>query len=260
MPIPLLSEIVGQKGVYQLLDKFYERQGVIKSDELPELIDMIDVTQDIFSELNRVGLFVGTIDGFYISPLGTKVTLLLKAVNEERGLSKVFRELTYLYPELKPYELLTEDITGYFIDSLLLNPTFIRIYICSPWIRLDQDHLEKIKQAFSKAKLKYENLEILVITKPREAYNNWKGSEETFKVLKDLGAKIVINKKLHAKLYINEPGPYGGIHYAIFGSENLTGRRNIELAMKVENDNEILNKLIRFFFEIQEESKILEEV
>lgn len=68
------------------------------------------------------------------------------------------------------------------------------------------------------------------------------------------------HERLHAKLYISEPGPYGGIHYAIFGSENLTGRRNIELGIKIENDNELLRNLTKFFREIQEESKILKEV
>lgn len=256
----LLSEIVGQKGIYQFLDKVYEHQGTIKSNELIELTEKIGITQAVFSELNRAGLFVGTIEGFYISTLGTKVTLLLKAINEDKELSEVFRELTYLYPELKLYELITSDITSYFIDSLLLSPNFIRIYICSPWIKLNQDHLERIRQAVLKARLKYENLEILIITKPREGYHNWEGSKETFRVLRELGAKVVTNKKLHAKLFISEPGPFGGIHYAILGSENLTGRRNIELAMKIENDNEILDKLTRFFFEIQEESEILEEV
>lgn len=260
MPILLVSEIVGQKGAYQLLNRFYECQDVMKFIKVQELVDEIGVTQGLFSDLTAAGLFIRTVDGFYISSIGKKVNLLLKAINGEEELLGVFRELSHLYPELSSHEIITEDITSYFIDSLMSNPNFIRIYICSPWIRLDEAHLEKLRHAVFEARLKYENLQILVITKPPEGYYNWKGSMETFRVLKDLGADIVTHKKLHAKLYISEPGLYGGIHYAIFGSENLTGKRNIELAIKVENDNEILGKLTRFFFEIQEESKILEEV
>ena len=256
----LMNEIVGKMGAYQFLDRIYEYQDVVQSQDLAQLIDETNISQDLFSELTDAGLFIGTPDGFYISSLGKRVTLLLRGINGEEELSGIFRKLSYLYPELRPYELITEDITSYFVDSLLVRPDFIRVYICSPWIRLEQSHLEKVKQAVLQAKRRYENLQILVITKPRRGYRNWQASVETFEVLRSLGAEIVTNEKLHAKLYISEPGSYGGAQYAIFGSENLTGRQNIELAIKIENDNEILGKLTHFFFEIREESKILEEV
>lgn len=256
----LMNEIVGKKGAYQLLDKIYQYQDVVQSHELARLIDEVNASPELFSELTEAGLFIGTPTGFHISSLGKKVTLLLRGINGDEELSEVFRKLTYLYPELRPYELITKDVTSYFVDNLLLRPDFIRIYICSPWIRLEKDHLEKIKQAVLKAEKKYQNLQIFVITQPREGYRNWQASVETFKVLKSLGAEIATNQKLHAKLYISEPGAYGGAYYAIFGSENLTGRQNIELAIKIENDNEILGKLTRYFREIWEESTILEEV
>ena len=260
MLIPLMNEIVGKKGAYQFLDKIYEYQDVVQSQDLLQLIDEMNISQDLFSELADAGLFIGTPDGFYVSSLGKKITLLLRGINGQEEIPEVFGKLSYLYPELKPYELITEDVTSYFIDSLQLRPDFIRVYICSPWIRLEESHLEKVKQAVSQARRRYDNLQILVITKPRRGYRNWQASVETFKVLRSLGAEIVTNEKLHAKLYISEPGPYGGAHYAIFGSENLTGRQNIELAIRIENDNEILGKLARFFFDTQEESEILEEV
>jgi len=254
-----MNEIVGKKGAYQFLDRIYGYQDVVQSRDLAQLIDETNISQDLFSELTEAGLFIGTPDGFYISSLGKRVTLLLRGINGDEEISEVFRKLTYLHPELRPYELITEDITSYFVDSLLLRLDFIRVYICSPWIRLEPSHLEKVKQAVSKARRKYENLQILVITLPLERYRDSKAIE-TLKELKHLGADIVTHGKLHAKLYVSEPGPYGGAYYAIFGSENLTGRQNIELAIKIENDNEILAKLTNFFFEIREESKILEEV
>jgi hypothetical protein len=94
---------------------------------------------------------------------------------------------------------------------------------------------------------------------PLERYRD-KKAFETIKILKQIGAEIVVNPRLHAKLYMSEPGPLGGSHYAIFGSENLTGRGNIELAIKIENDNEILRKLNQYFYEIWQESQILKEV
>ena len=79
----------------------------------------------------------------------------------------------------------------------------------------------------------------------------------TLKELRALGATIMTHRKLHAKLYISEPGPRGGSFYAVFGSENLTGANNIELGLKVENDNEMLTRLRDFFLEIEEESTLL---
>lgn len=46
----------------------------------------------------------------------------------------------------------------------------------------------------------------------------------------------------------------GGLHSAIFGSENLTAAQNIELGIRIDNNNEILGKLTLFFREIEEEA------
>jgi len=254
----LISEIIGQKGVYSFLDSVYESPEVIPSAEMANFLNEVGMSDDALSDLALAGLLGESPDGFYISSLGKKVTLLLRAINGKEEIYDIFRKLTYLYPQLKPYELLTSNITDFFIDSLSYRTDFIRIYICSPWIRLEQEQLGKVKQAIFKATSRYKNIQIFVITLPTNRYRD-KKAIETLKELKQLGAEIMTHEKLHAKLYISEPGPYGGIHYAIFGSENLTGRKNIELGMKIENDNEILWKLTDFFRSIQEESEILKE-
>jgi len=255
----LISEIVGQKGVYSFLDRVDESNELVSSVKLENFINEAGMSDDILSDLASAGLLTESPDGFYISSLGKKVTLLLKAINGKEELYDIFRKLTYLYPQLRPYELLTSNITDFFIDSLSYRSDFIRIYICSPWIRLEQEQLGKVKQAIFKATSRYQSIQIFVITLPTNRYRD-KKAIETLKGLKQLGAEIMTHEKLHAKLYISEPGPYGGIHYAIFGSENLTGRKNIELGIKIENDNELLGNLTNFFREIQEESKILKEV
>lgn len=254
-----MSETVGQKGVYSLLDSIYESNEVIPSAKIAHLINEAGISDDVFSNLTLAGFLAESPDGFYISSLGKKATLLLRAINEKEELSEIFRKLTYLYPQLRPYELLTSNITDFFIDNLSHRTDFIRVYICSPWIRLEQEQLGKVKQAILRAKNRYQSIQIFVITLPINRYRD-KKALETLRELKQLGAEIMTHEKLHAKLYISEPGPHGGIHYAIFGSENLTGRRNIELGVKIENDNEILRKLTEFFFDIQEESEILKEV
>jgi len=257
--MPLMSEIIGQKNAYPFMNRTYERSDIINAAEMVSLMKEAGVSDDLFSELAKSGLFIESPDGFYISSLGKKVTLLLRAINDHEEISEVFQQLTYLYPSLRPYELITENITDYFIGSLYSRPDFIRVYICSPWIRLDEKHIEQIKNAIYTASKRYINLQILIITLPLERYRDRKATE-TLKALKQIGAEIVINSRLHAKLYISEPGPSGGSYYAIFGSENLTGRRNIELAIKIENNNEILRKLSLYFHEIWQESQILKEV
>jgi hypothetical protein len=120
-----------------------------------------------------------------------------------------------------------------------------------------RDHnLKKFRSAILAASQKYSDLQIFVITLPLDRYNDPEGIN-TVRELKALGAQVMIHRKLHAKLYISEPGPLGGTHYAVFGSENLTGANNIELGIKVESDNEILSKLSAFFLDIQQGSQLL---
>jgi len=255
----LISEVVGQRGVYHFLNRMHETMDVVESSDINTVMEETKVSLNVFSDLINLGILVGTPVGYYISSLGKKVTILLRGINGDSEIYELFNELSNLYPSLRPYELITENITDYFIDSLYSRSDFIRVYICSPWIRLDENRLEKIKDAIFTASKRYPNLQISVITLPLERYRD-KKAFETIKVLKQIGAEIVINPRLHAKLYMSEPGPLGGSHYAIFGSENLTGRGNIELAIKIENDNEILRKLNQYFYEIWQESQILQEV
>jgi hypothetical protein len=256
----VISEVVGQKGAYPFLNRIYQIGDVVTTTKLDELIAESDISQELFSDFTNTGLFTSTPQGFYISSLGKKVVILLRCINGDSSNIDLFNELTSLQPESRPYELITEGITDYFIDSMDKYCDFIRIRICSPWIRLSDEHLEKLKAAVAKTYRMYKNLEIFVISLPKERYWNWKASIPTFKTLKDLGATIVTINNLHTKLYISEPGPYGGSHYAILGSENLTGRGNIELAIRIEHDNDILRKLNLYFDEIKEKSDLLKEV
>lgn len=255
----LMSEIVGQKGVYSFLNRTYEMQDILSYSIINIMIKETNMSQNAFSDLINSGIFFSVSDGFCISLLGKRVTILLRGINGEIDAYELFNKLSSLESNFRPYELITEDITGYFIDNLYNQPNFIRLYICSPWIRLDQEHIEKINDAIFIASKQYKNLQIRVITLPIERYRDKKGIE-TIKYLKQLGAEILVNSKLHTKLYMSEPGPFGGSYYAILGSENLTGRRNIELAIKIENDNEILRKLSEYFNEIMQESQLLKEV
>lgn len=69
----------------------------------------------------------------------------------------------------------------------------------------------------------------------------------------------MLHEKLHTKLYIRDPGTAGGFSQAIFGSENLTSKRNIELGIRITNDTVIINKLITYFFDLYQECKPFKE-
>ncbi len=253
----LMSELVGKEGAYPLLCKFLERGDIYKKTEIMQLLDETSISDNFFSELVQAGLIIGTSYGFLISSLGTKVTLLLRALNGEDNINSIFNNFVSIYPSLRPYELITSSITEYFINNLYDKPNFIRINICSPWIRLEQSLIDKINNAVIRASATYPQLQIQVITVPLNMYHNQNAGKASLSALMHLGAVIVTNPKLHAKLYIVEPGPLGGSHYAILGSENLTGRGNIELAIKIENDNDILRKLEQYYFDIWQTSHLL---
>jgi len=110
--------------------------------------------------------------------------------------------------------------------------------------------LRKFYQAVYFAQEKGE-IEVVVISRPLDKRaSGYQAFFKTFSALEKIGAEIVTHDDLHAKIYIRDQGPAGGLRLAICGSENLTGSRNIELGVRITNDNVIINKLISHFFEI----------
>lgn len=255
----LISEIAGEKASYDFLKYLKEKNLVIGTRELSNLMDKINLEEETFLKLIKGGLLIESPIGFYLSSLGERTTLLLKAINNEEEILEIYRQLKEIYPFLSLYELITENVTDYFIDSLVARPDFIRLYICSPWIRLSSVHIDRIRLSLNRASNNYKQLQFFIITLPVNRYKD-DNALKTLKLLKDIGAYIVTNTRVHTKLYISEPGPLGGNHYAILGSENLTGRGNIELAIKIQNDNEILRKLSLYFNNIFYNSEELKEV
>jgi hypothetical protein len=113
-------------------------------------------------------------------------------------------------------------------------------------------------QAFFKAaEAGIPRVEILVITRPiRKVTDQTRPMIESLAWLKKNGAEIVFNDRVHAKLYIREPGVRGGQLVAIFGSENLTRSRYIELGVQITNDSSLVNNLIRYYHEIYQQSHV----
>ena len=241
--------ILGQKGAHELLQTL-DKQPWMKYAELYELgkelgVDDPDLLIDSLSDLGCISK-VGK--SFNLTVYGKKNLLLMDAIGGE-DLRDIFRKLWYLYPHLRSYELVTEGMTQKFVSTLYSRPEFRRIYLCSPWIDMDKDTRKTFLQAKRKAE-KYQGVsaEIFVMTRPIDEKRPWAFRlSKNLKWLYSLGAEIVTHKNLHSKLYVVEPGMKGGLLMAIFGSENLTRGQNIELGIKITNDNILVNALIKYF-------------
>lgn len=256
----LISEIAGQPAAYNFLKAFSRAGTHLRAEGAEKLLEECSLPAAGLRELVRLGLVMAHDDWFSMSTIGEKVSWLLRAVNNDVAIESTVDHLTVLYPQLKPYHLIESAITESVVEALDRRRDFIRLLICSPWIRLKEPYLTRLRNAVLASRMQYPELQIFVITLPLNRYPSLPDGVDTLRSLRELGATIMVHRKLHAKLYISEPGPFGGSQFAVFGSENLTTANNMELAIKIENDNRILSRLSALFFEIEQESRILDKI
>lgn len=262
MPNILPSEILGQPGVFDFLKEVYNLQ-TISSDQVLDLLLACGSgsPQPLLDQLTPLGVIIEAGNQLSLSPKGHQVWWLLQAINGG-DLKETIHRLTQLDPTLIPYEIVKEGMTGEFIDSLASFPKFRRVLICSPWIYLQRKQLQKFSYAVYKAQEEssVKKVDIIAIAKPLKRKDpNYDQFLEVFRALTRVGVEIVLHEKLHTKLYIRDPGTAGGFSQAIFGSENLTSKRNIELGIRITNDTVIINKLITYFFDLYQECKPFKE-
>ena len=187
-------------------------------------------------------------DRLAVTSQGVRACLLLQAINGA-DLKEVYRRLSQLDSSLRMYELIREGMTKAFLKNLNDRPGFLRLYICSPWISLDKRHAGMLTHAVNVAEnVRGQRPEVLVITRPEDKTDDV--VPEKAKPFRDLGATIFLNKRLHTKLYIREPGRSGGYSMAIVGSQNLTRSTYLELGIRVNADTQMISQLIRYFLEI----------
>lgn len=246
----LNSTIVGQAGVYQLLEEILNRQEVPENDIALLAADRgVASVEKLMDDLVQRMLIQKAGSVFYLTDQGRRVWHLMRGINGA-NIADVIHHLTLLDPHLRPYEIVREGMTAQFITGLLSQPDFKRIFICSPWLHIRDKLLRKFYRALYIAQEKAK-VEVIVISRPLDKRaSGYQAFLDTFRVLKGIGADIVTHANLHAKLYIRDQGPRGGLRLALFGSENLTGSSNIELGIRIRNDNLIINKLISNFFDI----------
>lgn len=202
----------------------------------------------LYEDLRRAGFFAPRTPGIAVSTRGYR-TLLFTSGALGTASARIFDELRVIEPSLHRYELVREGMTSRFIKGLISEPGFQRLYICSPWINIQNDDLGRLAVALDRASRSMTRPpEILVLVQTPDPKRP--ELRRSLDVLRQLGAEVVEKPKLHSKLYMREPGPSGGLSLGIVGSENLTRQKWLELGIEIRNDSHILSKLRAYFFDI----------
>ena len=224
--------------------------------QISELLEKEEKIKMRVKELENLGLISKSThtSAYHLTSRG-KISLILSDMIEGGSLKEGIKKLSPY--TVKEFELLTENVTDTFLEMIFKRRIFQNIYLCSPWIQIKEQKRKLLQKVIMDSKKSLgEKMNILVIVRPPNLETEFgKKINETLQWLKKLGSDISLVKRLHTKLYIAEPGPSGGLFFAIFGSENLTGARNIELGIKILNNASILNKLITYFFDIYNRGK-----
>ncbi len=169
---------------------------------------------------------------------------------EGANIVELVDKLRNVDPTASRVSLVREGMTTRFIDLLARLEPLRRLMICSPWINLDRQRLRKLIIAIEKAhQVSGFHPEVTVVTRPMKDQPDGENNE-TLGYFQRIGAVLCYESRLHSKLYIIESGSTVTQRYAFIGSENFTKVRYQELGIFVDNDNLIIEGLIRYFLNL----------
>jgi hypothetical protein len=247
------SKIMAKVGSYEIL-KFLDVNGKSSREDLLKYAErdgfFVDEIKERLVELERIG-FVARVSSkkkptlwYSLSAEGKEAVSLVDVIDGD-PLSSILDRIAYVRTSV--FTLITHDMTNYFIDDLACRRDFSEVFICSPWMRLMPDDLNDIGHILeSTRKITKSHPKLHIITRPISeiptdiSEKSWdRQIRATLLWFKKQGADIVYLPSLHTKLFI----VYGKeFQTAIFGSENLTGAKNIELGIRI-TDSVIVDKL-----------------
>lgn len=249
--MPSIHEIVGKSGAAESL------QYLMTSSETAYFRTDLE---DIFQEKGAVAP-TATIDQFLvanllefhgerigISTFGRRTALVVEVLNGG-DVHEVYRKLRRLDGASDMYELVHQDMTKVFFQTLLDRPRFGRLYICSPWVNPSKKEAASLKHAVMRVENETGRMpEVLVVTRPPQAMPA--GTEKGLEVFIEIDAEIFFHPRLHSKLYVREPDIGGGYSLAIIGSQNLTKSNMLELGIRINADSYLINQLIKYFYDL----------
>ena len=210
----------------------------------------VDSPVQAFNGLFEEGLLQAIGDRFGLSNSGIRASILLDALNGG-DVSLAYRRLSAVDPSVQSYQLVREGMTDTFLENIQARPGFVRLYLCSPWIRLSSRSQDLLSNALQLARSRGEPPELLVMTRP----DNNGEAPAGIAPLTELGATVFLNPRLHSKLYIREPGRRGTYSMAIVGSENLTLSTYLELGIRINSDSAMIDRLIKYFWTLSYDSR-----
>lgn len=249
--VPWTSEIVGQVGAYNLLESVDSYHAGLPYNEMLRLADSYGSRDpnSLVSSLLDEGVLRTSDDNVLISTLGLRVLCLLNMLNRRDPLGALQR-LRQIDPIYSQYDIVMQGMCHEFIATLRDRPSFRHVLICSPWISLTRRMKINLLMALQEVAKAGEIAEIVVIARFEKDREKKRWHWESLEWLSDHGAEVVLHPSIHTKLYIRDPGPAGGLLMAIIGSENLTGARNLELGLRINDDATLIGNLTNYFYAV----------
>lgn len=249
MPVHL-HQTLGIPGSFEFLSALESQPAtaLAEDDTLALMVQAgVEAPETTLSDFMAAGLLAPYGHRIGLTTFGIRTKLLLEVLNGG-DLRDVYRRLGRYDSTLRMYELVREGMTSQFLESINDRPGFSRLYFCSPWINLETRQQDTLACAIMREERRGGRPELYVICRPIESTAN--REVDALAPFRGLGATILLNGRLHTKLYIREPDRNGGYSMAIVGSQNLTRSQYLELGIRVNADSAMISQLIRYFWDL----------
>lgn len=152
--------------------------------------------------------------------------------------------LRLIDPSTARIAVVREGMTSEFLRLLGRLQDIRRLMICSPWIHLDEQRHRRFIAAIESSRRSRGYLpELTVVTRPLAD----QPGPRTIDYIQRVGGVTHFLRNLHSKLYIIEAGDTTISRTAFVGSENFTTVRYQEIGLRITDDNQIIDALIRHF-------------
>ena len=168
-------------------------------------------------------------------------------VIEGGSIADTIDRLQEIDPSAKRITVVREGMTDAFLTLVRRLDAIRRIWICSPWVSLTTERLRNLAIGVERSRRESGYLpEVSVVTRP-VADQPLGDKNETLAYFSRINAVIRYKPNLHSKLYIVETASSPGQRQAFVGSENFTKPRFQEVGIRVNNDNQLIDDLVRYF-------------
>jgi hypothetical protein len=168
-------------------------------------------------------------------------------VIEGESIVDAIDRLQEIDPSAKRITVVREGMTDAFLTLVRRLDAIRRIWICSPWVSLTTERLRNLAIGVERARRDTGFVpEISVVTRP-VAEQPLADKNETLAYFSRVNAVIRYKRNLHSKLYIVETASSPAQRQAFVGSENFTKPRFQEVGIRVNNDNQLIDDLVRYF-------------